>query len=157
MQWKLCRFAMAAVVLGSLSVSAAEYPDDLPEQQKVPAVAPLEAVAGPKEKGLIEAVFANDRTRLELLHDQVDMARKALIAKLLSPDKNVDVTREVTQMKQAHDALLEERVKLALRARAIMSTQELAQASQLWTKLEDLHGQERALFDTAGHQSPGGQ
>jgi hypothetical protein len=148
---------MAAVILGSLSVSAAEYPDDLSEQQKVPAVAPLEAVAGPKEKGLIEAVFTSDRTRVEVLRDQVDTARKALIAKLLSPDKNVDVTREVAQMKQAHDALLDERVKLALRARAIMSSQELGQASQLWTRLEDLHGQERALFDAAGHQNPGGQ
>jgi hypothetical protein len=156
MRWNLGSFAVFAIISGALSVSAAEYPRDTPEQH-APAVAPLEAVAGPKEKGLIEAVFTSDRTRLEVLRDQVEVARKALIAKLLSSDKTVDVTREVTQLKHAHDALLDERVKLALEARAIMSPKELAEASQLWTKLEDLQGQEQALFDQVGRKNSGNQ
>ena len=156
MQRKLWCWAAVAAIFGSLSVTAEAYRGG-PHEQRDSAMAPLEAVVGPKERELIHAVFTSDRTRLEVLREQLEVARKALIVKLLSSDKKIDVTQEVTHLKHAHDALLDERVNLALKARAIMSPQELSEASRLWTKWEDLRGQERALFDEAGRHDSGEQ
>lgn len=154
MKRKLCLLAALAAALGSWSVTAYAYHEHT-QRRHGSAMAPLEAVVGPKERERIHAIFMSDRTTLEILHERMAMARKALIAKLLSPDKKADVTKEVAQLKHAHDALIDERVKLALKARAIMSPQELSEASQLWTKWQSLREQERSLFEQAESRHAG--
>ncbi len=152
MKRKLCLMVALAGVFGMLSVTAHAYRGH-PGDRHESAMAPLVAVVGPRQRELIRGVFTTDRTHLEILHEQVVAARKALIAKLLSGDKKVNVTKEVAQLKRAHDALIDERVKLALKVRAIMSPQQLSEASQLWTKWQSLRAQERALFEDAARHA----
>ena len=158
MKRKLCLVSVFAGLIGLVAVTADAYRGHLGDRH-VSAMAPLEAVVGPKQRMLIRDLFRTDRTHLEVLHEQVAAARKALIAKLLSSDKKVDVTKEVGQLKRAHDALIDERVKLALKVRKIMSPQQLSEASRLWTKWQDLRAQEHALFEGAHNDAakPGKQ
>jgi hypothetical protein len=154
MKRKLRLAAALAVAVCLLSVTAYAYHDHL-GQRREPVMGPLEAVANPSERPMIDAVFMGDRVRLEVLHGQMAAARKALIAKLLSPDRKIDVTKELAQLKHSQDALLDERVERALKARALMSPQELSEAFQLWTKWQRLREQERSLFEDAASRHAG--
>ena len=116
---------------------------------------PLGGELQPAQRKQVHALVAGDRTSLQLLHAQEKAARKALTDKLLSTDKNVDVTREVAKLKQAEEAMLDERVSLALKVRALMSPDQLSRAADFRTKLESLHEQEHALF--AQHRAAASQ
>jgi heavy-metal resistance protein len=119
---------------------------------------PLWGELQPAQRKQVHALVAADRTGLHLLHAQEKAARKALTAKLLSNDKNPDVTQEVAKLKQAEAAMLDARVALALKVRALMSPEQISQAADFWTKLQSLHEQEHALF--AQHRaavSPGSE
>lgn len=93
--------------------------------------------------------MSGERETLHNLRRQVRAARAALMAKLLSSDKQVDVSKEEHELKQAQSALTDERIKIALKLRAVLSPQQLSQASRLWTKLASLGQQERALMEQA--------
>ncbi len=119
-------------------------------------MAPLMSVLEPQQRKQVHAIFMSDRSRLDLLHVQLREARQALITKLLSPAKTVDVTEEVAKLKQAQEQLIDERIKLALQARKIMSADQLAKVSALWSKWQSLREQERALFEEARNGSKTG-
>jgi hypothetical protein len=105
------------------------------------------SVLEPEQRRQLHALFMSDRAHLDLLHEQLRQARWALITKLLSPEKTIDPTPEVTKLKEAQAALVDARVRFALEARKIMSTQQLARASELWARWRSLREQERALFE----------
>jgi hypothetical protein len=119
-------------------------------------MAPLMSVLEPQQREQVHAIFMNDRSRLDLLHAQLREAREALITKLLSPAKTVDVTDEVAKLKRAQEQLIDERIKLALQARKIMSSEQLAKALALWSKWQALRAQERALFEEARNENNAG-
>jgi hypothetical protein len=138
--------SFAALVLASFTAYAGHGEE--PEHRRM-EMAPLLSVLQPQQRQQVNAIFMSDRSRLNLLHEQVREARQALITKLLSPEKSVDVSKEVAKLKQAQEQLIDERIKLALEARKIMTTDQLAKALALWSKWQSLRAQERELFEQA--------
>ncbi len=136
------------VAVGLTSFAAYAGPGE-PAEHSHMGMAPLLSVLEPEQRKQVHAIVMGDRARLDLLDARLREARQALITKLLSPEKTVNVTNEVAKLKQAQEELLDERIKLALQARKVMSTEQLGKASALWTKWQSLRAQERALFEEA--------
>ncbi|MGH8010984.1 MAG: hypothetical protein ACREQ4_00630 [Candidatus Binataceae bacterium] len=114
---------------------------------------PLRAVIQPSQRQQIHSMLSGEKQKMEALHQNVRNAKAALIIKLLSMDQNVDVSGELNNLEQAEDALLQERVNVAQQVRTVLSSQQRAQASQMWTKLQGLHQQEREIFQQAWQQN----
>ncbi len=111
-------------------------------------------VVQPSQRPQIETIMSNEKPTLHKLFGEVEADRTALTTKLLSPGASVDVTKEVSQLKQAEGALLEEQMKIAVQVRGVLSPQQLAQANDLFTKLHGLHEQERALLEQTHEAGP---
>lgn len=145
--------------LGVYGAAARAFPEG-PRGHGRLAMTPFEAVLSPDQKIALMAMVKADRNKFQALHQHLRDAREALIAKLLSSDATVDISKEVAQLKAAQAAMIDERVSIALAARKLLSPQQLKDAAAFHAKLEDLHRQESALMQQMeGGKSlePGGE
>ncbi len=150
---------LVAIGLGVYSAGARAFPEGLRGRGRF-GMTPFEAVLSPEQKMALMAMVKADRNKFQALHQHLHDARDALIAKLVSPDASVDVSKEVAQLKAAQAAMIDERVSIALAARKLLTPQQLKDAAAFHAKLEDLHRQESALMQQMeGGQSrePGGE
>jgi Heavy-metal resistance len=153
------RFALALLLaaggLGVFGVSGyARYGG--PPGRRHMAMMPFEAVLRPDQKLALYTMVKADRAKLEALHQRLHAAREALIQKLLSPEKSVDVSKEVAELKAAQAAMIDQRVDIALAARKLMSPKQLSDAAEFHAKLEKLHRQEAALLEQMSKSGNGG-
>ncbi len=116
-------------------------------------MAAIKAVLTADQKNQIRQIIEGEKPTIKNLHLQQKTARDALFSKLLSSDKTVDVSAEVTQLKQAQAAQIDEKIKIAQQARALLSPDQLTKAGQIWANLESLHKQEHDLLHP-GESSP---
>lgn len=114
---------------------------------------PFRAVLSAEQRNTVRGFVQNDKANIETLRNNVHQTKRALMAALLSSASNSavqsQVTNQVNQFNQARAALMNEKIKIAMQARASMSPEQLAQANGLWSKLQGLHQQEKALFQQA--------
>ncbi len=115
---------------------------------------PFEPVLDRGQRQMARKIVAADRTKLAVLRERLNMAREALVAKLLSPGKEVDTSKEAAELKSALGALVDERINIALQVRKLLSPEQLARAAQLHAKLKELRAQERQLLEKA-RKAPG--
>ncbi len=115
---------------------------------------PFEPVLDRDQRQMVRKILAADRTKLAILRERLGMAREALVAKLLSPGKEVDTSKEAAEIKSAVAALVDERINVALQVRKLLSPEQLARAAQLHAKLKELWTQERQLLEKA-RKAPG--
>lgn len=141
----LLAILLAAGALGAFAAAAPAFPEGPPRRERL-TMTPFEAVLSPEQKQALLSMVKADRNKLQALRQRLHEAREALIAKLLSKDASVDVSKEVAQLKAAQAAMIDERVAIALAARKLLSPKQLNDAAAFHTKLEDLHRQESALM-----------
>jgi Spy/CpxP family protein refolding chaperone len=110
------------------------------------SIEPFEIVLTPQQRQAILSLVKADRTKLQLLHERLHQAREALIEKLLSPDAKIDVSQQLAELKSAQAAMIDERVTIALKARKMLTAQQLKNAAAFHSKLQTLHEQEAALL-----------
>jgi hypothetical protein len=114
---------------------------------------PFRAVLSAEQRNSVRSFVQNDKTNIETLRNNVHQAKRALMAALLSSGSNSaiqsQIANEVHQLNQARAALMNEKIKMAMQTRSSMSTEQLTQAGSLWSKLQSLRQQEKALFQQA--------
>ncbi len=117
------------------------------------SIEPFEIVLTPQQRQAILSLVKADRTKLQLLHERLHKAREALIEKLLSPDAQIDVGPQLGELKAAQAAMLDERIAIALKARKMLTAQQLKNAAAFHVKLQKLREQEAALLQQMGGYS----
>ncbi|MCL5044614.1 MAG: hypothetical protein M1336_04940 [Deltaproteobacteria bacterium] len=144
------RVLSAAAFLGAVVVAALSAQADRGDRPRGSLAALLAPILEPQQSELVRNIFSSDQAELALLRLRLRLARRALITRLFSPEKRVDVTKEAAELKAAQAAFIDRRVALALKARRVLTPEQRAKALRLWQQWRNLRDQERSLRERAG-------
>ncbi len=96
------------------------------------------------QKTQIRQIFANHRTQLQSLHQQLRTAERQLRDRLFGP--NPPGATDLAPVNQLREQLAQERLQIALEVRGVLTPDQLARAAQIRQQLDQLHQQERSLL-----------
>jgi Spy/CpxP family protein refolding chaperone len=102
----------------------------------------------PEQEAKVAEIMRRHRGNLEPLFKQLHAAHRDLAAKLLAPGAvtAADVAPAVQQLGQVRQQLMQEWVQAALEARAVLTPDQLAKASEVKKRLDSLHAEIEKLL-----------
>jgi Spy/CpxP family protein refolding chaperone len=103
------------------------------------------------QKTKVRKIFEDNRATFKDLAKQMNTAREGMMDKLLAPGQvsEADLTKQSQEVAQIQQKMMDERLKVALAVRAVMTPEQLQRVQkvlQLHRQMEDLHRQMRDLF-----------
>ena len=99
----------------------------------------------------VHKIFEDNRSTFKDLSEQMRTAREGMVDKLLAPGQvsDTDLTKQSQEVAQIQQKMMDERLKVALAVRAVMTPEQLQKVQkvvQLHRQMQDLHRQMRDLF-----------
>ncbi len=100
------------------------------------------------QKTQVHQIFQNHRPQFRTLGSQMRTAQQELTDKLYGPDPvtPADLAPLSQQISQLRDQLSQERLKVAMEIRGVLTPDQLAKATQIRQQLRQLRSQERTLL-----------
>jgi Spy/CpxP family protein refolding chaperone len=100
------------------------------------------------QQAQIQGIMANYRTTVQPMFQQLETIREGMVAKYTAPG---DLTRDDFTSQTQQVSQLEEQIKLAgidaaLKARAVLTSDQLAQAAQINEQMQAVHAQIQSIF-----------
>jgi Spy/CpxP family protein refolding chaperone len=105
----------------------------------------------PDQKTKVRKIFEDNRSTFKDLAEQTRTAREGMVDKLLAAGQlsEADLTKQSQEVAQIQQKMMDERLKVALAIRAVMTPEQLQKVQKvvrLHRQMRDLHRQMRDLF-----------
>ena len=104
----------------------------------------------PEQKTQVKQIMANHRAVLQNLFSQLRTAQDDIANKLFSTARlqESDLAPEVQQISHLRNQLAEEGIRVVLEIRSVLTTEQLAKASELKAQMQSLHRQMQSLWSS---------
>jgi len=105
----------------------------------------------PEQNTRVRAILSSHRAATRSTMEQLRKAQEELADKLMAPGQvqAADVQPQLQQIAQLREQLLQNSAQIALDVRAVLTPEQLAKAGQVRTRLQQLRGEMRQLFEQA--------
>ena len=100
------------------------------------------------QKVQVQQIMANHRATFQNLFGQLRAAQEQISNKLLSPGvvRETDLASQTQQISYLRSQLADEGLRVVLEIRNLLTSEQLAKASQLKAQMQSLHNQMRSLM-----------
>lgn len=105
----------------------------------------------PERDARVREIIAARRTAARSMLEQLRQAQEELADRRLAPGEAqaADIQPQLQQIGQRREQLLQGSAQVALEVRAVLTPEQLARAVQMRTRLQQLRGEMRQLFERA--------
>ena len=105
----------------------------------------------PERDARVREILSARRTAARSTLEQLRQAQQELADRLLAPGEvqAADIQPQLQQIGQLREQLLQGSAQVALEVRAVLTPEQLARAVQVRTRLQQLRGEMRQLFEPA--------
>lgn len=96
----------------------------------------------------VRAIMQTHRATLRTLFGELKTAQEEVADRLFAPGdvRAEDLTGQLQRVSQLREQLMQEGLKVALEVRAILTSEQLAKAAEIKTRMRSLHSEMRDLF-----------